>query len=60
MRKAKFERKTKETDISVELDLDGTGKAEINTPIGFLNHMLELFTFLSLKEKPAALHGIPV
>ncbi len=47
MRKAKFERKTKETDISVELDLDGTGKAEINTPIGFLNHMLELFTFFS-------------
>ncbi len=47
MRKGKFERKTKETEISVELALDGTGKAEINTPIGFLNHMLELFSFFS-------------
>ncbi len=47
MRKAKIERKTNETEIHVELDLDGTGKAEIDTPIGFLNHMLELFTFFS-------------
>ncbi len=47
MRKGTFKRKTKETDISVDLNLDGTGKAEINTPIGFLNHMLELFSFFS-------------
>jgi imidazoleglycerol-phosphate dehydratase len=47
MRKARFERKTKETEVYIELDLDGTGKAEIETPIGFLNHMLELFTFFS-------------
>lgn len=43
MRKAKVRRKTKETDISVELNLDGKGKANIKTGIGFLTHMLELF-----------------
>ncbi len=47
MRKGKFERKTKETEISVEINLDGSGRAEIDTPVGFLNHMLELFTFFS-------------
>jgi imidazoleglycerol-phosphate dehydratase len=40
-RTAKIERKTRESDISVELDLDGTGKAEIETPVGFLKHMLD-------------------
>ena len=42
MRKAKIERKTKETQISVELNIDGTGKYEIMTPIPFLDHMLTL------------------
>ena len=42
MRKAKIERSTKETQISVELDLDGSGAGVIDTGIGFLNHMLEL------------------
>lgn len=41
MRKAEINRKTNETDITVELDLDG-GAAEIKTDCGFLNHMLEL------------------
>ena len=40
-RKAKAERKTKETDIRVEIDLDGTGKTTIETPLPFLSHMLE-------------------
>src|SRR6185369_2593380 len=44
-RKADFERKSNETQIKVELNVDGTGKAKIKTPIGLLSHMLELFTF---------------
>lgn len=42
MRKAKIERKTKETDIRIELGIDGTGKYAINTSIPFLDHMLSL------------------
>ncbi|GAB6184227.1 imidazoleglycerol-phosphate dehydratase HisB [Thermodesulfovibrio hydrogeniphilus] len=45
MRKASVERKTKETEIKVELNLDGSGKNSINTSVGFLDHMLELFSF---------------
>ncbi|MBN1440528.1 MAG: imidazoleglycerol-phosphate dehydratase HisB [Anaerolineales bacterium] len=41
MRKATIERKTKETEIRVELDVDGTGRAEVETEIGFLDHMLD-------------------
>lgn len=43
-RKATIKRATKETQISLELNLDGTGQYQIDTPIGFLNHMLELFS----------------
>ncbi len=44
MRTAEITRKTAETDISLMLDLDGSGKSLINTGCGFLNHMLKLLT----------------
>jgi len=40
----KKERKTKETEITIKLNLQGTGKSKIDTKINFLNHMLELFS----------------
>ena len=43
MRTAEINRKTNETDIKLKLNLDGTGKNEINTGCGFLDHMLTLF-----------------
>ena len=43
MRTASIQRKTGETEISLALNLDGTGRAEVDTGVGFLNHMLELF-----------------
>ncbi|MCK5764295.1 MAG: imidazoleglycerol-phosphate dehydratase, partial [Clostridiales bacterium] len=47
MRSAQIERKTKETDINLILNLDGTGKGEIDTGIGFLDHMLVSLSFYS-------------
>ena len=47
-RKAKITRKTKETNISVEVNLDGRGKYQIKTKIGFLDHMLEQLSKHSL------------
>ncbi|WP_077356496.1 imidazoleglycerol-phosphate dehydratase HisB [Virgibacillus halodenitrificans] len=44
MRTYKIDRKTTETNISLELQLDGTGDSKIQTGIGFLDHMLTLFT----------------
>ena len=44
MRKAEIERNTYETKIKIKLNLDGTGKYKNDTKIGFLNHMLDLFT----------------
>ena len=43
MRTAKIDRKTAETDISLSLELDGTGASQCNTGCGFLDHMLTLF-----------------
>ena len=43
MREAKIVRNTSETKISMRLNLDGSGKYDVETGCGFLNHMLELF-----------------
>ena len=43
MRKSDISRKTAETDIRLALTLDGTGKSDIQTGVGFLDHMLTLF-----------------
>ena len=43
MRTAEINRKTNETDIRLSLNLDGTGKSEIHSGVGFLDHMLTLF-----------------
>lgn len=44
-RQATLERKSRETEIKAELHIDGKGQAKISTPVGLLNHMLELMTF---------------
>lgn len=48
MRTARIARKTHETDIAVEVNLDGTGQYEVSTGIGFLDHMIEQFARHSL------------
>lgn len=47
MRTAAKERNTKETRIQCEINLDGTGKSDISTGVGFFDHMLTLFSFHS-------------
>jgi len=49
-RKAKISRKTKETSIAVEVNIDGKGKYKIETGIGFLDHMLEQLSKHSLMD----------
>lgn len=44
MRSSSIQRNTRETQIQLTLNLDGTGKADISTGCGFLDHMLELFS----------------
>lgn len=48
MRTATVHRKTRETEVELTLDLDGSGKASIHTPVGYLSHELEVFTRHSL------------
>ena len=50
MRKSKITRKTNETNVSVSLLIDGSGKGKINTGIGFLDHMLEQLAKHSLMD----------
>ena len=56
-RKAKILRKTKETNISVEVNLDGKGKYQIKTKIGFLDHMLEQLAKHSLIDMKIVAKG---
>ncbi|HZK44190.1 MAG TPA: imidazoleglycerol-phosphate dehydratase HisB [Syntrophomonadaceae bacterium] len=49
-RVAEIERKTAETEVALKLELDGTGLAQIDTPIPFLDHLLTLFTMHSLSN----------
>lgn len=54
MRSSEISRKTKETDIEIKMNIDGTGKNNIDTGIGFFNHMLEGFSkhgFMDLDVK---------
>lgn len=57
MRTAKIERNTKETEISAEVNLDGTGAYDISTGIGFLDHMIEQFSRHSLIDVNLRIKG---
>ncbi len=56
-RTALIKRKTKETDITIKLNIDGEGKSKINTGVGILDHMLELFSFHGLFDLDIAAKG---
>ncbi len=57
MRTATVERKTRETEIAVSLDLDGSGESDIDTGIGFLDHMLESFARHSMIDLKVRAQG---
>ncbi len=57
MRTAKIERNTKETRISVEVNIDGTGVYDVETGIGFLDHMLEQLSRHSLMDLTVRAEG---
>ena len=57
MRTAKLSRETKETKISVEVNLDGTGIYDVKTGIGFLDHMLEQLSRHSLMDLTVRAEG---
>lgn len=57
VRRAQIERRTKETHIAVEMDLDGTGAYDVRTGIGFLDHMLEQLSRHSLIDLKLAAKG---
>ena len=57
MRTCKMTRKTAETDICLELNLDGAGKSSIDTGVGFLNHMLTLFAAHGKFDLTVVCHG---
>ena len=57
MRKASVERNTNETKIKIDLNIDGKGKSNIDTGIGFFNHMLEGFTKHGLFDMDVKIDG---
>ena len=57
MRSSKIERNTRETQISLELNLDGSGEGTIDTGVGFFNHMLELLKKHALIDLTVTCHG---
>jgi len=57
MRTASIARKTHETDIAVEVNLDGTGAYDVSTGIGFLDHMIEQFSRHSLIDITCRIEG---
>lgn len=60
-RRAEINRRTRETQIQLELALDGAGRADIESPVGFLNHMLALLArhaLLDLRVKAAGDTGV--
>jgi len=57
MRTGKVERRTKETEIAVSVDLDGTGEYNVSTGIGFLDHMLEQLSRHSLIDLDVSAKG---
>jgi imidazoleglycerol-phosphate dehydratase len=57
MRTAAITRKTQETDIAVEVNLDGTGAYSVSTGIGFLDHMIEQFSRHSLIDITCRING---
>jgi imidazoleglycerol-phosphate dehydratase len=57
MRKAKIERKTNETELIVEIELDGTGESDIQTGIGFFDHMLTQIAVHGLFDLKITAHG---
>ena len=57
MRRAEIERNTKETQIKVAVDLDGSGKTDIETPLPFFGHMLDAFGRHSLLDLKITAQG---
>lgn len=57
MRRAEIKRQTAETDIIITLDLDGKGKSSVDTGVGFLDHMLTLFSKHSLFDLDVKCRG---
>ena len=56
-RRAKVARKTKETDITIDFSIDGSGLCQVNSGIGFFDHMLDAFTRHGLFDLDASIKG---